>query len=66
MKGRAIKASAKQVRSLIGRTNMYNSDVCEQCGNEVDISELNILTGKCTTCEKTPIDKLKKLMGKVK
>jgi len=62
MKDRVLKAQVKQVTSLVGRDYMYNSDICEQCGNEVDISELNILTGLCSTCRKST--KTKELLAK--
>ena len=59
------KAKAKELSSLIGRTDLEHSEYCDCCGNVTDIQDLNLTTGVCTTCKKTDTEKLKKLMEKV-
>ena len=64
MKNRDTKASVKQVASLIGRNILENSDYCLACGDETDISNLNLVTGVCNKCKKSSIEKMKELIKK--
>jgi hypothetical protein len=61
MSFRNSQPERKQLR-VSSRKYGYNTDTCEQCGNEVDISELHIPTGHCGTCYKSDKDSMRKMI----
>ena len=51
------RQQSKGISKKIKRYALENSEYCEKCLQETDISELNLATGVCTRCNKN----LKKL-----
>lgn len=61
------KQQAKGISKQIKRSTLEQSEHCVLCLQETDISELNLVTGICTTCRPNTIKldnkRIKELLG---
>jgi len=60
-----MKLNRNQVKGIskkISRGDLENSEFCPECLQDTDISELNLVTGICTSCKPNTLKLDKKLI----
>jgi len=59
--------NSNQIKKILVGTSITdeNYDACVDCRTEKHISELNLVTGKCSVCDKNKIRITKEIMEKL-